>query len=90
MNFTFRHEIVNINLRHKPDWFKARNPIGLVPTLELDDIVVHESNVCDEYLDEVYPEPRLVPTDPLQKAKDKMLIETFGKVGPNWKKVQVL
>ena len=76
----FRFETVNINLKQKPDWFYARNPIGLVPVLEIDGKVLYESNVCNEYLDNVYPSPKLMPTDFYQACQDKMLWETFGKV----------
>ena len=71
---------MNINLKQKPDWFYARNPIGLVPVLEIDGKVLYESNVCNEYLDNVYPSPKLMPTDFYQACQDKMLWETFGKV----------
>lgn len=73
-------ETVNINLKQKPDWFRARNPIGLVPVLEFDDKIVYESNVCNEYLDNIYPTPKLIPTDFYRASRDKMLWETFGKV----------
>lgn len=76
----YRFETVNINLKQKPDWFRARNPIGLVPVLEFDDKIVYESNVCNEYLDNIYPTPKLIPTDFYQASRDKMLWETFGKV----------
>nr|ADC35418.1 glutathione S-transferase [Pinctada fucata] len=74
------HEVVNVNLKYKPDWFRARNPLGLVPTLELGDIVVNESNVCNEFLDELYPNRKLIPSDIVRRARDRMLIETFGQV----------
>ncbi|XP_062567944.1 glutathione S-transferase omega-1-like [Saccostrea cucullata] len=77
-NVTF--ETVNINLKQKPDWFKARNPIGLVPVLECDGKVVYESNVCNEYIDNVYPNPKLIPSDFYLASRDKLLWETFGKV----------
>ena len=30
------HEVVNINLKDKPDWFLERNPKGATPTMEID------------------------------------------------------
>ncbi|XP_052845912.1 pyrimidodiazepine synthase-like [Drosophila gunungcola] len=39
-----------------------------------------ESLIIAEYLDQQYPHPRLFPTDPLQKALDKILIERFAPV----------
>lgn len=74
------HELVNINLKHKPKWLRERYPAGLVPILEKDGQVVYESSVCNDYLDEMYPEPKLTPSDPFKKAEDKMLSETFSKV----------
>ena len=78
-----RYETVNINLQSKPDWFLKRNPFGLVPVLEQDDKIIYESLVCNDYLDEVYPDHLLQPTDPYLKAKDKMLIGQFDKVRDN-------
>ncbi|XP_055955272.1 glutathione S-transferase omega-1-like [Patella vulgata] len=73
------HENVNVSLVKKPEWFLERNPFGLVPTLEIDDKVIYESNICSQYLDDVYPGDKLTPSDPYQKARDQMLIDTFGK-----------
>ncbi|XP_050399462.1 glutathione S-transferase omega-1 isoform X1 [Patella vulgata] len=73
------HENVNVHLVKKPEWFLERNPFGLVPTLEIDDKVIYESNICSQYLDDVYPGDKLTPSDPYQKARDQMLIDTFGK-----------
>lgn len=78
--FLIRYETVNINLQSKPDWFLQRNPLGLVPVLEQDDKIIYESLVCNDYLDEVYPDPPLQPADPYLRAKDKMLIGQFDKV----------
>lgn len=74
-----RYETVNINLQSKPDWFLQRNPLGLVPVLEQDDKIIYESLVCNDYLNEVYPNPPLQPADPYLRAKDKMLIGQFDK-----------
>jgi len=76
-------ETVNVHLKQKPDWFLARNPLGLVPVLEKDDQVVYESTATMDWLDEVYPDNKLVPTDPYRKAWDRICSEYFGKVTSN-------
>jgi len=78
--FNFRHEVVNINLKHKPDWFLAKNPVGLVPVLELGNKIVYESTVCDEYLEDVYGHNKLLPADLYLRARTKMLMEYFSNV----------
>ncbi len=72
---------MNINLKNKPEWFWDRNPLGMVPILEYNDKIVYESTVCDDYLEDIYPETRLMPVDPYEKAKLKILMEIFTKVG---------
>ncbi|XP_052007644.1 glutathione S-transferase omega-1 [Xyrauchen texanus] len=83
-----KHDIVNINLKDKPDWFLAKNPFGLVPTLETPSgQVIYESPITCEYLDEVYPEKKLIPSDPFERAQQKMMLENFSKVIPFFYKI---
>ena len=50
--------------------YLALNPQGLVPALELDDgTVLTQSLAIMEYLDEVHPEPPLLPRDPVGRAR---------------------
>jgi glutathione S-transferase len=49
------------------------NPNGVVPTLVHDGRVVIESSVILYYLDEAFPEPSLMPRDPLQRARVRMV-----------------
>jgi len=49
------------------------NPNGVVPTLVHDGRVVIESSVILYYLDEAFPEPPLMPRDPLQRARVRMV-----------------
>ena len=48
---------------------RARNPLGLVPVLEIDGLVLTQSLAILDYLDARFPEPRLVPADPAKRAK---------------------
>lgn len=56
------------NEQTAPDYV-ARNPQGLVPTLEVDGAVLTQSLAIIEYLEERFPEPPLLPADPLERAR---------------------
>ncbi|KAK3790459.1 hypothetical protein RRG08_015928 [Elysia crispata] len=74
------HEVVNINLKSKPDWFLTLNPLGTVPVLQIDDKVVVDSAATSDWLDDVYPKNRLQPADPYRRAWDRVLFEYIGKL----------
>jgi len=57
---------------HQQDWYIKLNPYAVVPTLIDGDIVVPESNVINEYLDERFPDPPLKPVDPFGRAKMRL------------------
>ena len=78
-----------IDLDNKPDWFKAISPLGKVPLLRvtLDDgetVVLFESSVLCEYLEDTLPHP-LHPADPLVRAQHRGWME-FGSaiLGDIW------
>ncbi|XP_068230811.1 pyrimidodiazepine synthase-like [Palaemon carinicauda] len=75
-----KHEIVNIHLNKKPEWFVEKNPLQKVPTLELDGKLMFESLVSCDYLDEAYPENPLHKKDPWDKGQDRIFMELFSKV----------
>jgi glutathione S-transferase len=65
----------HLNLRtgeHQQDWYVKLNPRAVVPTLIDGDIVVPESNVINEYLDERFPDPPLKPGDAFGRAKMRL------------------
>ena len=72
------YEIVPVDLRaHEqktPDYLKL-NPYGKVPVLTDDDTVLYESCIINEYLEEKYPNPPLLPKEPAKKAKARILVD---------------
>ena len=72
------YDIVPIDLRAQaqktPEYLKL-NPYGKVPVLTDDATVLYESLIINEYLDEKYPNPSLMPKDPAKKAKARILID---------------
>ena len=57
---------------HQQDWYVKLNPRAVVPTLIDGDIVVPESNVINEYLDERFPDPPLKPSEPFGRARMRL------------------
>jgi glutathione S-transferase len=53
--------------QHAPEFVKV-NPNGQVPALIHDGAIITESTVINEYLEDVFPEVRLRPQDPVQRA----------------------
>jgi glutathione S-transferase len=71
------YEPVEIDLSNRPSWLYQKNPAGRVPVLEEDTLVLPESAVIMEYLEERYPEPGLLPSDPAQRALERLRIDRF-------------
>ncbi|XP_063290634.1 glutathione S-transferase omega-1-like isoform X2 [Pelobates fuscus] len=76
-----KYEVININLKSKPDWYWEKNPLGQVPTLELSDgEVIYDPTIVCDFLDEAYPGKKLTPADPIKKAKEKMILGFYSEV----------
>jgi maleylpyruvate isomerase len=63
---------------HLREAFRSVNPQGLVPALEVDGQVLIQSPAIIEWLDEVYPQPPLLPADPLGRARVRALAAIVG------------
>lgn len=72
-------DITYIDLSNPPEWFKSISPLGQVPVLKVDDEVLFESSVIQEYVDEITP-PSLQPEDALIKAKNRAWISFGGDI----------
>jgi glutathione S-transferase len=81
-------ELIEIDLHNKPTNFSEISPYGKVPVLKHGNHRVWESAIVNEYLDEVFPDPPLLPQDPIQRAQariwinfaDTRLFATTGKL----------
>lgn len=64
-----------MDLKNKPSDLVQRNPYGKVPVLVDDAGVIYESAIINEYLDEKFPEARLLPADLLKRAQARIWID---------------
>ena len=65
------------DLWKKPAEMLAKHPLGKVPYIDDGELTIYDSTVINEYLDERYPTPPLLPTAPIARARARML-ENFG------------
>jgi RNA polymerase-associated protein len=72
-------EIRDVDLFNKPDEISAMNPYGQVPILVERDLVLYESNIINEYIDERFPHPQLMPVDPLMRARARLMLFVYEK-----------
>ncbi len=61
-------EVREVDLSNKSEEFRAASPTGKVPVVVVDDDSIYESNVVNQYLDEITGEPKLMPEGPKQRA----------------------
>jgi glutathione S-transferase len=74
------YEVVPVDLDDRPAWIYDKNSTGRVPVLEEDAFVLPESAVINEYLEERYPEPPLLPADPGERAAARVLVFRFDEL----------
>jgi len=65
---------------HLSDWYLKLNPNGVVPTLIHDGSVIIDSSVIMEYLEDVFPDRPLSPTDPVRRAHMRKWLRYFEEV----------
>jgi glutathione S-transferase len=64
-----------VNLKNKPEDLVRQNPYGKVPVLVDGEGVIYESAILNEYLEEKFPQVRLMPSDPLLRSKARIWID---------------
>jgi len=67
-------EIRDVDLFNKPEDINVMNPYGQVPILVERDLILYESNIINEYIDERFPHPQLMPADPLWRARARLFL----------------
>ncbi len=67
-------EAREVDFRNKSEEFLRASPAGKVPVVVVDGDSLYESNIVNQYLDEVYVEPKLMPEDPKARAHARILM----------------
>ncbi|BAK78281.1 glutathione S-transferase domain protein [Pseudogulbenkiania sp. NH8B] len=70
-------EIIDVDVHNKPEDLAVMNPYNEVPVLVERDLILHESNIINEYIDERFPHPQLMPADPVMRARARLFLFRF-------------
>ena len=72
-------QVIDVDMFNKPEEMAAVNPHNRVPVLVERDLVLFEPNIINEYIDERFPHPQLMPADPLMRARARLMLFNFEK-----------
>lgn len=72
-------EVVDVDPANLPEDLVDLNPYNSVPTLVDRDLVLYNSQIIMEYLDERFPHPPLMPVDPVSRANNRLMLYRLEK-----------
>lgn len=70
-------EIIDVDMHNKPEEVASISPSGRMPVLIERDLILTESNIINEYIDERFPHPQLMPPDPVMRARARLVLFNF-------------
>jgi RNA polymerase-associated protein len=70
-------EVIDADMHNKPEEIASISPSGKMPVLVERDLVLTESNIINEYIDERFPHPQLMPPDPVMRARARLVLFNF-------------
>ena len=73
------YEIVYVDPDNPPEDLLELSPYGMVPTLVDRDLVLYDSQVIMEFLDERFAHPPLMPVDPVSRGRTRMTLRRIQK-----------
>lgn len=72
-------EVLDVDVANKPEDLMDLNPYGSLPTLIDRDLVLYQSQVIMEYMEERFPHPPLLPVYPVARAQSRLLVFRIEK-----------
>jgi RNA polymerase-associated protein len=73
------YEVIYVDPANPPEDLLELNPYGMVPTLVDRELVLYDSQVIMEFLDERFPHPPLMPVDPVSRGRSRMTLRRIQK-----------
>lgn len=71
--------MIDVDPSNPPAEITKLNPYGELPILMERDLTLYQSTIINEYIDERFPHPQLMPADPIMRARARLFIYTFER-----------
>ncbi|BBI98809.1 MAG TPA: glutathione S-transferase N-terminal domain-containing protein [Gallionella sp.] len=70
-------EVIDVDLMGRAEDIAVINPYNKVPVLVERDLILFEANIINEYIDERFPHPQLMPPDPVMRGRARLFLHRF-------------
>jgi RNA polymerase-associated protein len=70
-------EVIDVDMDNKPEELTTLSPYVDSPVLIERNLVLTDPNIINEYIDERFPHPQLMPPDPIMRARARLFLKDF-------------
>jgi len=70
-------EVIDVDLTNQSEDLSILSPYSNAPVLVERDLVLTDANIINEYIDERFPHPQLMPPDPVMRARARLFLKDF-------------
>jgi RNA polymerase-associated protein len=70
-------EVIDVDLLNRAEDLAVINPYNKVPVLIERDLILYEANIINEYIDERFPHPQLMPPEPVMRGRARLFLHRF-------------
>ena len=70
-------EVIDVDQANKPEDLSILSPYSDAPVLVERDLVLTDANIINDYIDERFPHPQIMPPDPVMRARARLFLKDF-------------
>lgn len=70
-------QIIDVDVFNLSEDIAIMNPYNRLPVLVERELILHESNIINEYIDERFPHPQLMPAEPVMRSRARLFLFRF-------------
>jgi len=70
-------DVIDVDQMSRAEDIAVINPYNKVPVLVERDLILYEANIINEYIDERFPHPQLMPPDPVMRGRARLFLHRF-------------